>query len=40
MSQEVVHSALKEALVRWQRLEAAKHRLIYGLLRLDLPLVS
>jgi len=24
----------------WQRLEAAKHRLVYGLLRLDLPLVS
>ena len=29
-----------EHLLRWQRLEAAKHRLIYGLLRLDLPLVS
>lgn len=27
-------------LLRWQRLEAAKHRLIYGLLRLGLPLVS
>ena len=24
----------------WQRLEAAKHRLVYGLLRLDLPLLS
>jgi hypothetical protein len=29
-----------EHLLRWQRLEAAKHRLIYGLLRLGLPLVS
>jgi hypothetical protein len=29
-----------EHLLRWQRLEAAKHRLIYGLLRLELPLVS
>ena len=27
-------------LPRWQRLEAAKHRLVYGLLRLRLPLVS
>ena len=27
-------------LLRWRRLEAAKHRLIYGLLRLGLPLVS
>jgi hypothetical protein len=26
--------------LRWQRLEAAKHRLIYGLLRLGLPLAS
>ena len=29
-----------EHLLRWQRLEAAKHRLIYGLLRLELTLVS
>ena len=29
-----------ENLLRWQRLEAAKHRLIYALLRLGLPLVS
>jgi hypothetical protein len=29
-----------ENLPRWQRLEAAKHRLVYGLLRLQLPLVS
>jgi hypothetical protein len=29
-----------EHLVRWQRLEAAKHWLIHGLLRLGLPLVS
>ena len=29
-----------EHLLRWQRLETAKHRLIYGLLRLGLPLVS
>jgi hypothetical protein len=29
-----------EHLLRWQRLEAAKHRLIYALLRLGLPLVS
>jgi hypothetical protein len=29
-----------EHLVRWQRLEAAKHQLVYGLLRLGLPLVS
>ncbi|MEQ8356910.1 MAG: putative zinc-binding peptidase [Kiloniellaceae bacterium] len=27
-------------LILWQRLEAAKHRLVYGLLRLGLPLVS
>ena len=27
-------------LLRWQRLEAAKHRLVYGLLRLGLPVVS
>jgi hypothetical protein len=27
-------------LLRWQRLEAAKHRLIYGILRLGLPLTS
>lgn len=27
-------------LQRWQRLEAAKHRLVYGLLRLRLPLVG
>jgi hypothetical protein len=27
-----------EHLLRWQRLEAAKHRLIYGLLQLDPPL--
>ncbi|HYD67122.1 putative zinc-binding peptidase [Azospirillum sp.] len=26
--------------LRWQRLETAKHRLVYGLLRLGLPLVS
>jgi hypothetical protein len=29
-----------EHLARWQRLERAKHRLIYGLLRLGLPLAS
>jgi hypothetical protein len=29
-----------EHLLRWQRLEAAKHQLVYGLLRLGLPLVS
>jgi hypothetical protein len=29
-----------EHLLRWQRLEAAKHRLVYGLLRLHLLLVS
>jgi hypothetical protein len=29
-----------ENLLRWQRLEAAKHRLVYGLLQLGLPLVS
>ena len=29
-----------ENLLLWQRLEAAKHRLVYGLLRHDLPLVS
>jgi hypothetical protein len=29
-----------EHLLRWQRLEAAKHQLVYGLLRLRLPLVS
>ncbi|HSA80945.1 MAG TPA: putative zinc-binding metallopeptidase [Geminicoccaceae bacterium] len=31
---------LPENLLRWQRLEAAKHRLVYGLLRLSLPVVS
>jgi hypothetical protein len=29
-----------EHLLHWQRLEAAKHRLVYGLLRLGLPLLS
>ncbi len=29
-----------ENLLLWQRLESAKHRLVYGLLRLGLPLVS
>ena len=29
-----------EHLLRWQRLEIAKHRLVYGLLRLGLPVVS
>jgi hypothetical protein len=29
-----------EHLLRWRRLEAAKHRLVYGLLRLGLPLPS
>jgi len=29
-----------ENLLLWQRLEAAKHRLVYGLVRLGLPLVS
>jgi hypothetical protein len=29
-----------EHLLRWQRLEAAKHRLVYSLLRLGLPVVS
>ena len=33
-------SAAPEHLLLWQRLEAAKHRLVYGLLRLGLPLVS
>jgi hypothetical protein len=32
--------ALADNLPRWQRLEAAKHRLIYALLRFGLPLVS
>ena len=31
---------LPENLLRWQRLEAAKHRLVYSLLRFGLPLVS
>ena len=31
---------LPEHLLLWQRLEAAKHRMVYGLLRLGLPLVS
>ena len=31
---------MPENLRRWQRLEAAKHRLVYGLLRLHLPLVG
>ena len=30
---------LPENLLRWQRLEAAKHRLVYSLLRLGLPFV-
>ena len=33
-------SARREHLLRCQRVEGAKRRLIYGLLRLDLPLVS
>jgi hypothetical protein len=32
--------SVPENLRRWQRLEAAKHRLVYGLLRLHLPLVG
>ena len=32
------HIAISENLVRWQRLELAKHRLFYSLLRLRLPL--
>ena len=32
--------SIPENLLLWQRLEAAKHRLVYGLLRLGLPLVS
>lgn len=32
--------SVPENLNRWQRLEAAKHRLVYGLLRLHLPLVG
>ena len=32
--------SVTENLVRWRRIESAKHRLFYGLMRLRLPLVS
>jgi hypothetical protein len=40
LNRTIPNLAVPGNLQRWQRLEAAKHRLIYGLLRLELPLVS
>lgn len=39
-SRTIPNLDIPENLLLWQRLEAAKHRLIYGLLRLELPLTS
>lgn len=40
LNRTVPNLGVPEQLQRWQRLEAAKHRLVYGLLRLGLPLVG
>lgn len=40
LNRTVPNLGVPEQLWRWQRLEAAKHRLVYGLLRLGLPLVG
>jgi hypothetical protein len=40
LNQTIPNLSIPEYLQRWQRLEAAKHRLIYGVLRLQLPLIG
>ena len=40
LNRTIPNLEVPENLLLWQRLEAAKHRLVYGLLRLGLPLVS
>jgi len=40
LNRTIPNLAASRNLLLWQRLEAAKHRLVYGLLRLNLPLVS
>lgn len=40
LNRTIPNLAIAEQRQRWQRLEAAKHRLVYGLLRLRLPLIS
>ncbi len=40
LNQTIPDLGVLQNLQRWQRLEAAKHRLVYGLLRLRLPLVG
>jgi hypothetical protein len=40
LNQTIPNLGRADHVSRWQRLEAAKRRLVYGLLRLDLPVVS
>ena len=40
LNRMIPHLETPGNLLRWQRLEAAKHRLVYGLLRFGLPLAS
>jgi zinc-ribbon domain/Putative zinc-binding metallo-peptidase len=40
LNRTIPNLGVSEYLRRWQQLERAKHRLVYGLLRLDLPLVG
>jgi hypothetical protein len=40
LNRTIPHLETPGNLLRWQRLEAAKHRLVYGLLRFGLPLTS
>ena len=40
LNRTIPNLGVPENLLLWRALEAAKHRLVYGLLRLDLPLVS
>ena len=40
LNRTIPNLAIPEQLARWQRLESAKHRLVYGLLRLRLPLAG
>ena len=40
LNRTIPNLEVPENLLLWQRLEAAKHRLVYGLLRLGLPLLS
>lgn len=40
LNRTIPNLGISEQRERWQRLEAAKHRLVYGLLRLQLPVIS